>query len=283
MSCAPDFLFIGPSKAASSWLFERLRQHPDVFVPDAKDIYYFDRNYDRGGDWYRSHFGRPADGFATRGEVCHDYLYSPEAADRIATDLPEVKLLFGFRDPVERSISHLRQSIRMGNVTGDIHRALATNPNIIDHSRYSRHLQPFLERFRPERFFVVPFDEISAEPAPLLCSIFDFLAVSHDPAVLADADERVNPAAKARFPGGGDLARIGANTLRSLGLETTLGRLKRSRLRTALFSEIDLTDMADVTAAKQWRSVIAEQLAGEEAATRALLADHGVAGSVAGR
>ncbi len=273
MSANPDFLFIGPSKAASSWLFERLRDHPDVLVPEAKDTYFFDRNYDRGLEWYRSHFGQPADGFTTRGEICHDYLYSEAAAQRIATDLPDVKLLFGFRDPIERSISHFRQSMRMGNVTGDIHQALDANPAIIEHSRYSTHLKPFLDRFGADQFFIVPFPMIASNPEPLLRSVFDFLNVPHDASSLASAGEKVNPASTSRFPGGGDLARVGAKTLRSLGLEDTLGRLKRSRLRNALFAEIDLTDTATTDV---WRPIIAERLAHEAEATSDLLAAHGI-------
>ena len=43
----PNFLFIGTAKAGSSWIFEILREHPQVFVPDAKDLHFFDKYYDR--------------------------------------------------------------------------------------------------------------------------------------------------------------------------------------------------------------------------------------------
>ena len=54
----PNFLFIGPDKAGSSWLFRVLGSHPEVYLSPAKDIYYFDRYYDRGIDWYLSRFAR---------------------------------------------------------------------------------------------------------------------------------------------------------------------------------------------------------------------------------
>lgn len=54
----PNFLYIGPDKAGSSWLHEVLIQHPEVFLSEAKDLYFFDRYYDRGMAWYASQFRR---------------------------------------------------------------------------------------------------------------------------------------------------------------------------------------------------------------------------------
>ena len=52
----PNFLFIGPDKTGSSWMFHILSRHPDCFVPVAKDIYFFDRYYSKGMGWYLRHF-----------------------------------------------------------------------------------------------------------------------------------------------------------------------------------------------------------------------------------
>ena len=46
----PDFLVIGVAKAGTSWLFEILNEHPDIFIPVAKDIMFFDLCYERGLD-----------------------------------------------------------------------------------------------------------------------------------------------------------------------------------------------------------------------------------------
>ena len=53
----PTFLYIGAPKAGSSWLYEILREHPEVFVPTAKDTQFFDYYFDKGFDWYLSHLG----------------------------------------------------------------------------------------------------------------------------------------------------------------------------------------------------------------------------------
>ncbi len=55
-SVTPNFMYIGPDKAGSSWLHEVLLIHPQVYMPVAKDLYFFDRYYDRGMSWYLSQF-----------------------------------------------------------------------------------------------------------------------------------------------------------------------------------------------------------------------------------
>ena len=72
----PTFLYIGAARAGSSWMYEILREHPDVFVPLAKDIYFFDKHYDRGLQWYRSFFAS-AGGRRAIGELSHDYYLRP--------------------------------------------------------------------------------------------------------------------------------------------------------------------------------------------------------------
>lgn len=41
----PEFLCIGTQKAGTSWLFEQLRQHPEIWLPPIKELHYFDHLY----------------------------------------------------------------------------------------------------------------------------------------------------------------------------------------------------------------------------------------------
>lgn len=38
----PDFLCIGAQKAGTTWLYQNIKQHPDVLMPPRKEIHYFD-------------------------------------------------------------------------------------------------------------------------------------------------------------------------------------------------------------------------------------------------
>ena len=128
----PTFLFIGPDKTGSTWLYEVLRQHAACYVPPVKDIYFFDRHYERGLDWYLSFFEPAPAGSLAAGELSHDYLFSPQAADRIARDLPNVRLLTSLRDPAERTFSHYLYMIRSGRTRLDFAAALEQFPELVD-------------------------------------------------------------------------------------------------------------------------------------------------------
>ena len=94
----PAFLIVGAQRCGTTSMFKTLRQHPAVLAPPLqKGIHYFDKNYDEGPGWYRSHFPLRAaarlrnkgSGTPITGESSPYYMFHPLAADRIARDLPE--------------------------------------------------------------------------------------------------------------------------------------------------------------------------------------------------
>jgi len=89
----------------------------------AKEVRFFDINYDRGLGWYRARFPTRAHGRALKrtkgidmvvGEASPDYLFYPAAPARVARDLPWVKLVVLLRDPVERAWSHYWHQAKRG-------------------------------------------------------------------------------------------------------------------------------------------------------------------------
>jgi hypothetical protein len=119
----PGFIVIGAQRCGTTSLFRMLAAHPQVVRPTfLKGINYFDLNYRRGMRWYRGHFpiagtarikveryGRPV-AFEASGY----YLYHPFALERLARDLPEVKLVAMLRDPVERAFSAYKHEYARG-------------------------------------------------------------------------------------------------------------------------------------------------------------------------
>lgn len=102
------FYGIGAQKAGTTWLSAMLRQHPQVWIPDIKEVHYFTREVaaGRGDDWYEAQFAAGAG--KTTGDITPAYatLEMPaiDHAHRIA---PNAKLLFCVRHPVERVWSNI--------------------------------------------------------------------------------------------------------------------------------------------------------------------------------
>jgi hypothetical protein len=124
----PDFLIIGTKRGGTTSLFNALAEHPSVapLFPAAqqiKGVHFFDQHFDRGVDWYRSHFPtvarrlreeRRLGGPYLAGEGSPYSLYHPLAAERAARVVPDARFIVQLRDPVDRAYSHYRERVRHG-------------------------------------------------------------------------------------------------------------------------------------------------------------------------
>jgi hypothetical protein len=234
----PNFLYIGPDKAGSSWLHEVLLKHPDVYLTPAKDLYFFDRYYDRGTGWYAEQF-REARGQQVVGEVCQDYLFHPEAAQRIVETLGQVRVMVSLRDPVERAWSSYLYMRKHGIGPDTFAEALRSRPELLDHGRYATGLDRFLEVLPRELVHVALFDDLTRDPQAYLDSVTRFLDVANLPLPQEDLAARL-PAARARSVRLASAVRRSADWVRERDGARLVGRVKRSALvQRALYQPID--------------------------------------------
>ena len=238
MNRLPNFLYVGPDKAGSSWLHEMLLKHPDAYMTPAKDLYFFDRYYDRGLDWYASQF-RDARGESIVGEVCQDYLFHPQAAARIHATLHPVKIMVSLRDPVQRAWSSYLYMRKHGIGPDTFGEALRSRPELLEHGRYATALDRFLALFPREMVHVALFDDLAADPQGFLDAVTDFLDL--DPLPLAPEDHAARlPAARARSVHLASVVRKGADWVREHDGAQLVGSVKRaSVVQRALYRPID--------------------------------------------
>jgi len=123
----PEVLVIGCNRSGTTALHRALVAHPLITPPNLhKGVGYFDLNYQRGERWYRGHF--PIQAVATwrsgqrvrlpmAMETSNYYFDYPWAADRIAKDLPHVRMIAILRNPVERAHSAYRHNVNRGMET----------------------------------------------------------------------------------------------------------------------------------------------------------------------
>jgi hypothetical protein len=238
MSRLPNFLYVGPDKAGSSWLHEVLIKHPDVYLTPAKDLYFFDRYYDRGTAWYAAQF-RDARDERIVGEVCQDYLFHPDAAARIEETLGQVRVMVSLRDPVDRAWSSYLYMRKHGIGPDTFAEALRCRPELLEHGRYATGLDRFLQRLPRERVHVAMFDDLAADPQGYLDAVTDFLGIDRLPLAEEDLVARL-PAARARSVRVASVVRHGADWVREHDGARVVGRVKRSRLvQRALYQPID--------------------------------------------
>jgi hypothetical protein len=180
-------------KSATTTLHEQLARQPGVFMCHPKEPNFFsdDATYARGWGWYGSLF-RPAGMADLRGESSTHYTKLPtypRTAERMARDLPRLKLIYVMRHPIDRLISQYVHEMTVGKISGGLREALDRHPELIDYSRYSLQLQPYLDAYGPGSVLPVFFPRLVTHSQAELGRIGRFLG--HDGPLRWD--ERLEP------------------------------------------------------------------------------------------
>ena len=200
----PNLIVIGTGRCGTTALHRYLRVHPEIAMSATKELNFFSGGiepasepalsdpvdlalieirrgtWSKGLDWYRAQFD-PAS--PVRGESSPSYSspwYNRRCAERIADQLPDVRLIFCVRDPVERTISHYRWNRNRGLERRSIDQALAPGGYYAQASRLALRLEPFLTVFGEERILILDSDDIDHRRRETLRQAFRFLDVDED-------------------------------------------------------------------------------------------------------
>jgi len=224
----PNFLYLGATRTGSTWLYLLLSRHPQIFIPDAKDIWFFDRDYKRGLEWYENFFKGVNHAHKAVGEISH-YLFHEETAKRIHEYRPNIKLIINLRDPMERFLSHYhwmtkRAGVRYGGVIDFGQRY----PQSEREGKSAEFLSKFLKYFRPDQFFIFDFELIASNPKGYLNSLLSFLGCDPNMADEGLMKEKVFDSREPRFRPLNLMLYHFATLARKLGQITLVGKLKHS-------------------------------------------------------
>jgi hypothetical protein len=200
----PDFYLVGAPKSGTTAMYEYLRKHPGLFLPERKELRYFGRDLEIRDrvqlslQDYLAHFvDAPRD--ALIGTAYVWYLYSRTAAAEIADFSPEARIIVMLRDPVDMLPALHAEHLTNGNEDiRDFEAALRAEPErkagrlIPAHAhlpqgllysevpRYAEQVERFVAAFGRERVHVILFDEFVASPADAYRSTLAFLGASGD-------------------------------------------------------------------------------------------------------
>ena len=226
----PNFLHLGPSKSGSTWLHEVLIGHPEVYLSQAKDLYFFNRYYDRGPGWYRAQFRGAQREQKIIGEVCPDYLACPGAPERIHACLgPDIRLMVTLREPISRAFSSYLYLQKHGEAAATFRDTTKTAPELLEEGRYATHLRGYLRYFSRESLHIGLFDDLQAGPQAFLDGATDWLGIGRLPLSPEQLEAQL-PASRARWLPLAMLAKHGANWVRRHDGADLVGSLKRSAL-----------------------------------------------------
>jgi hypothetical protein len=178
----PDFVCIGAQKAGTTWLYRNLKNHPEVSLKQ-KEFHYFDAYHDQPAFVYSKCFS--VRGKRIAGDITPSYCLIPEEQVAFMHALmPDVKLIFLLRNPIERAWSGLLMHFFKRKDTAEV--ALTekkminylNKPAVVDRGFYTKSIDRFRKFYSQEQMLILDFDRISNEPISVLEEVFGHIGVS---------------------------------------------------------------------------------------------------------
>ena len=179
----PNVIVIGGLKCGTTSLHHYLNLHPEIAMSRPKELNFFvaELNWPLGTGWYEDHFDFTK---AVRGESSPHYTNRPRfdgVAERIAETVPDARLIYMVRDPIDRMLSHYLHNAGGGYEDRPLEEALADpDTAYVDRGRYFFQLEPYLERFDSDRIELVTREELKTDRAATMKRVFAFLGVDED-------------------------------------------------------------------------------------------------------
>lgn len=176
----PNLLIIGAMKAGTSSLHRYLDLHPQVGMSRVKELDFFleHRNLSRGVDWYSSQFD-PA--CVVRGESSPNYTDLPVSAGtaaRMADLVPNARLVYMVRDPIDRALSHWIHARGLEREDRSADAALDDlDSRYVRRSLYRTQLEPFAARFPREQILIASQADLRDRRSETLREMFGWLGV----------------------------------------------------------------------------------------------------------
>lgn len=198
----PDFLIVGAQKAGTTSLFDYLNKHPQTDLSIIKEVHYFDINFNKSVNWYKSYFPKKKSNYKITGEATPYYLYHPLVPMRVAKLLPQIKLIILLRDPINRAYSQYKMEVRKGreslnnfidaidNEAERLHtekEKIHSNPyyysiehqahSYLDRGLYYVQVKRWLKYFNKKQILVINSESFFCDPKKELSKVYKFLGI----------------------------------------------------------------------------------------------------------
>ena len=168
---------IGCQRCGTTWTDAALREHPEVFLPEAKQSYFFDRNYEKGIDWYLERF-QGSEGYKAIGEVATGYCLL-ESIPLMHQNFPDIQLMMVMRNPIHRAYSNY-QARKAESGWTSFANALEREPDLLTRGEYIDQLEMLFKYYSRDQVLLLLYEDLNCNDEKYLKSILNFLNVNPD-------------------------------------------------------------------------------------------------------
>jgi hypothetical protein len=193
----PNFFIVGAPKSGTTNISYYLMQHPQVFMPENLEPYYFARldipqNYEReiiSDEKKYLNLFKNTNSCRAIGESSPVYLYCPHSALEIKNRFPNSKIIISLRNPIEIAYSEYFSLKFMGfDKNRSFNELLDSSKEQLDQNEfhidslleagfYSKHIKRFQKIFSKNQIKIIIFEEYIKNTIPTINSILSFLDI----------------------------------------------------------------------------------------------------------
>jgi hypothetical protein len=227
-----DFICIGPGKSGTTYIYNVLKNHPEVGLSSSKETLFFEKYYNKGIEWYHNFFDF-SQNRKILGEISNTYIFDNKVPQLIYDYNPKIKLITTLRNPIDRTFSHYLYMIKVGEEKGSFKEVLNRRPDLIKRGSYSELIAEYDKYFQRENIKVMLFEDLQEKPFEYTNSLFDFLDINNE-LKKEIIEKKVLEAAKPRSYYLSKVVSTLSRIARDLGLARLVTKLKFNKTVTSL-------------------------------------------------
>jgi len=187
----PNFFCIGVQKAGTTLLYEHLKGIEEIYLPEKKELHFFDSDdYKKGEEWYAHYFSKAQKQKAI-GEITPIYIFMEDIPQKIATSsMNQAKFIVILRNPIERAYSHYVMTFRRGEENlsfkeSFLTEAARTKESISNLRKYSyfqrgfylKQIKNYFQYFDKSQFLFILFEDFVKKQDETIAEVCNFLEV----------------------------------------------------------------------------------------------------------
>ncbi len=176
---------IGGVRSGSTWLHHNLSAHPDLFLPNTKELHFFNGRLHTGLDNYQRRFAEA--GNRTRGEITPSYgVIAPWRIKTIRRLMPDLRLVLIVRNPIDRAWSHalMKTAREHDRAPGDVDDtefvAQFRSHYSIERGQFSKIIDQWTSIFDEDQLHIAFFDDIVDRPKSMLSEVLEHIGARTD-------------------------------------------------------------------------------------------------------
>lgn len=165
----PNFIVVGQAKCGTTSVCHHISKHPQVFFSRPKEPWFFGSI---GKDYTPSEYEdlfKGAEGFPAVGEGSTSYTrpdIAREAAEDMHRYVPDCRLIYMVRDPMDRLMSDWKMRVREGRARpDDINHEIRTSEKLVTLGDYWSNIAPYRDLFSDDQILILFLRDVAGSPA----------------------------------------------------------------------------------------------------------------------